>query len=134
MFHFPQEYSLINSSFNDIFDGINEIFVLNQYDDMNKINYDIHKCVIFENISHENNLFFDHILTLNEGETYDLRLIMTLNFLSNTKYNSQVHNCHDGVFKKCWLQEKIGKNIKFHTQIDGSIEFNKDSSITVVYI
>ena len=78
----------MNSFFNDIFDGINEIFVLSQYDDMNEINYDIHEFVIFELISHENDLYFDDILTLNEGETYELRLIMTINFSSDTKDNS----------------------------------------------
>ena len=134
MFHFSQEYSLINSSFNDIFDGINEIIVLSQYDDINEINFDTHECVIFEHIPHENGLYFDDILILNEGETYELRLIMTINFLSDIKYNSQVYSRHGGVFKKWWLQEKIGKNKKFPTQIDGSVEFNKDSSVTVAYI
>ena len=89
MFHFSQEYSLINLSFNDLFYGINEIFVLSQYDDINEINYDIH-FVFCEHIPNENVLYFDDILTLNEGETNELRLIMTINFLSDIKYNSQV--------------------------------------------
>ena len=49
------------------FDGIDEIFILSQYDDINAINYDIHECVIIEHISYENDLYFANILALNEG-------------------------------------------------------------------
>ena len=112
MFHFSQEHLLINSSFNNIFDAMNEIFALWQYDDIKEINYDIHECVILEHIPHENYVYFDNILTVNEGETYELRLKMTINFLSDIKYNSQVYSRHGGGFKKWWLQEKLGKNKK----------------------
>ena len=100
LFHFSQEYSLINSSFHDIFDGTNGIFVLSQYDDISEINYDIHECFIFEDVPHENDLFFDDILTLIESVIYELRLIMTINFLSDIKYNSQVYSRHGVGFKK----------------------------------
>ena len=79
MFDFSQENSLINSSFDDIFDDIDEIIVLTKHDDINKINFDIHECDIFEHIPHENDLYFDNILTVNKDEPYELRLIMTKN-------------------------------------------------------
>ena len=70
-----KEYSFINSSFADVFDEINEICVLGQHDNIDEIMYNVHECIIFENLPHEEGLFFDNILSINEKEQYEIRLI-----------------------------------------------------------
>ena len=73
---------LINSSFADVFDEINEIFGLVQNDDIDKIMYDVHECIIFENIPNKEGLLFDVIVSINENEQYKIRLIMAIPLLN----------------------------------------------------
>ena len=87
----------------DVFHGIEEIFVLSQNDDISNINYNVYQCIIFEKIAHENNMFFDNILTLEEGEKYELRMIMTTLYVSGVKYDACIYSRHGGCHKKWWL-------------------------------
>ena len=90
----------------DVFEDINEIIVLNEYDYIDTINYDNHQCVIFQHIPYNDTLFFDDILELDENEKYELRVIMSVNYISDIKYNSNVFSRHGGSFKHWWLQKK----------------------------
>ena len=106
-----KDYSFINSSFNEVFVDINEICVLTQFNDIYDINFELHQCVIYEDIPYENGLYFDEILTINDNYNHVLHLVMTINPQSETKYNSKIHSRHGGLFKKWWLQEENEKKL-----------------------
>ena len=58
---------------------------------------------------------------------------MTINPISETKYNSKIFSRHGSSFKKWWLQEKKEKK-SYSTPSDNNIELNKDCSITLLYV
>ena len=73
-------------------------------------------------------------MELDENEKYELRVIMSVNYISDIKYNSNVFSRHGGSFKHWWLQKKVDKKQSLPIQLENEIELNSDSFITVVYI
>ena len=90
----------------DVFEDINEIIVLNEHDDIDIINYDNHQCVIFQHIPYNDTLFFDDILELDKNEKDELRAMMSVNFILDIKYISNLFSRHGRSFKHWWLQKE----------------------------
>ena len=62
-----QEHVFINSSFTDVFESVNSIYVINEHNTLHNVQPEIHECIIMKESSYELNdiTSIDNSLTCN---------------------------------------------------------------------
>ena len=136
-----QDYAFINSSFDDVFQDSESIYIINQDIGIETINSIIHECVTFEescNINIPQNTF-DNIVIL-DGVEYELRLITGITEINRIQYDAFIFSRHGGYHSKWWYQARKNSSNRtncFNTliQIVGDCpDLIEDATYTAVYV
>ena len=91
----------INSSFTDVFESVNSIYVINEHNTLHNVQPEIHECIIMKESSYELNdiTSIDNSLTFN-GKEYKLRLMVNTTYISTSTYNAQIYSRRGGRYNK----------------------------------